>query len=196
MKRVVQLNSRHVNLISGYIKNVDLKPWRIGIDGPFARIAIAINRYYPEFKGGNYFDHELIAALVSKIIGDGSVEIVYNERKISNFQEIIDDWKKNADEDDPDDPNLNEIFKEAKVKHGDKICRKIFGIDFDQFGGPEPYHDSITLEVYLQKKDFDSLQNDLRAVLADFSCKITEIKGQASPSSKLSVFLRGFFLIN
>gem|GEM_PF-5878930 len=183
-------------LITGYIKNIDIKPWRLGIDAPVARIALALNTHYPEFKGGYFFDHELIAAIASKMIGERGVEIIFKQKKLSSFQEVVDDWKQCAKRDDPDDPSLNEIFEQAIVYDGDKIRRKIFGIDFHQFGGADPYHDSVTLEVYLEKNEVESLLIDLKTVLRNLSCSTTEIKGQSSPSSRLWVCLCNFFSFN
>src|SRR5215470_2428341 len=89
MTKLTNPPSRSAKIISGFIKNVDRVPWRLRMEGPIARIAVAVNTFYPEFKGGYYFDHELMCALSNKLIDGNSADILYKRAVLSNFQEVV-----------------------------------------------------------------------------------------------------------
>jgi hypothetical protein len=163
--------------------------------GPIARIAVVINTFYPEIKGGYYFDHELVSALSNKLIGDNSVELLYKGATLSAFQAVANEWRRNAEIDDPDDPCLNDIYDVITIRRHGKTIRRIFGADFHQFGGPEPYHDSVTLDIYLHPEESLAVKNDLKTVMDELSCKYTEINGEPVPSNSLFVRLRHFFML-
>ena len=162
------------------------------MEGPIAGIAVAVNTFYPEFKGGYYFDHELMCALSNKLIDGNSADILYKGAVLSNFQEVVSDWQRNAEIDDPDDPGLNDIFDEITIRHNGRTIRRVFGIVFYNFGGPEPYHDSTTLEIFLHPADCRAVKGDLRKVMDELSCEYVEISGETVPSHSPLVRLQHF----
>ena len=180
MTELTQLKSREVLLISGYIKGIDRKPQSTRVKAPYGRLAVVINTSYPEFAGGYFFDHDLVLKICTVLIGGRRTKVIGWPREARTFDELTTAWRAGWEKDDHDDPSNNDLFEEILVLDGKEVVMQIRGIDYHQVGGPVPYHDSATLEIFAPTVQADALLKMIQHTAA--GAKVQFLEGVAEPS--------------
>ena len=166
MPELDQLESRAVVLVSGFVQGVDEEPRLVQVAAPYGRFAVVVNTFYPEFPGGYFFDHDLVLKVCEAIVLGRSTRVRGFPRDARTLEALEVAWRAGWQSDDRDDPSNNDLFAELLVLEGEDIVRHVRGIDWYTVGGPAPYHDSATLEVFAPAAETEDLLNAVRSSAA------------------------------
>ncbi len=179
MAELNELRSRSITLIKGYVRGVDRKPNRVKVKTPFKRLAVAINTYYPEFRGRGFFDHDLVLKLCWAIAQGRQTQIKGTSRGVLTLEELGAQWQAGWESDDHDDPSNNSIFQELLVLEKAEIVVQIIGLPYHREGGPAPYNDDDTLEILVPEPLADSVIAAVRMAATQAGAKVKELEGVA-----------------
>ncbi|MBI4356113.1 MAG: hypothetical protein HY597_06685 [Candidatus Omnitrophica bacterium] len=191
MAELSDLKSRSIRLIHGYVRGVDHKPNGVKVREPYRRIAILINTHYPEFRGRGFFDHELVLKLCAAI-AQGRVAQVRQEktRQALTLKELEQQWRAGWESDDHDDPSNNSIFKVLFVsEEGDEVVAQVNGLPYWREGGPAPYNDDDTLEVFVPEAAADGVVAAIRTAASEAGAAVTELPGEPVPATERDTFI-------
>ena len=180
MPELDQLKSRSVVLVSGFIQDVDQKPKLVKVSTPFRRFAVVINTSYPEFPGGYFFDHDLVLKICEAVVQGRSTQVRGFPKDAQTLDALEAAWRAGCQSDERDDPSNNELFEELLALEGGEIILHIRGIDWHAVGGPAPYHDSATLEVFAPEAQADVLFQRVRAAASEAGAEVQVMQGCAA----------------
>ncbi len=176
------LTSRSIILVRGYVRGVDRRPKRAEVAVPYRRLAVIVNSAYPEFPGGHFFDHDLVLKICSAIAQGRRVQVtgVVSKQAITLDQLRV-HWQAGWETDDYNDPGNNNLFDQLLVFENNVVVADVRGIPYHAFGGPSPYHDSYTLEVFVQERAVKDLSDAIQATASQAGAKVEFIEGVPEP---------------
>lgn len=178
------MNYRSLKLVIGYLRDAgDSSNETASASGLTRRFAWVLETYRPDKGPDSYFDAELFRALIERYlgtIGHDRLEIAMHGRKgivLSSLETIVE-----------------EPFENAKIFQNGKVLCFIETVPWVNVGGPEPYHDSYTVSVYVQAYDSTAIRDLTQNVAQALGAVVTEVlAGQEIPNStsRSHVLIRG-----
>jgi len=180
MTELGQLKSRSITLITGYIKGVDQKPKQVKVKQPFSRLAVIVNCYYPEFRGAGFFDHVLVLKLCSAIGKGRPTQVRGVSEKMLTLEELEAHWQSGWESDDHDDPSNNDVFDELLIFEKGEVIIHMLGHPYLEEGGPEPYNDDDTLEIFMPEAMAEEVARVVQTTAIEANAKVKLMEGVSS----------------
>jgi hypothetical protein len=194
------LTSRRLTIVDGYLP-IDEQPLGLRLRNEARRLGLIINEYYPELPGGFFFDHELAVSIARILgaVGDGIVirfePEAFNDLGRTVVRRYVPTWAPGEplviddldtlsriyddifEVDNQDDPGENVSFDEMLVMAGGSTIIEVQTVDYHRFGGPDPYHDQLLWNVYLEPSIGDALVEKLSDMASRFGMALNHLRG-------------------
>ncbi len=178
---------RRVTLVDGYVRNADAPARGIRVPALWGRLAVAIWSF-PEDAVDFYFDDELVVQLCRAIADGRPTQVRGINKRILILEDVAVYWRHaTADEKDLFDEML--IFRDAVP------AVQVRGLPYYHSGGPAPYRDSVTLEVFAPTTDLPVIRAVLRRAAVQAGAAVSTSEGLAEPDvsirQRMNNVLRG-----
>lgn len=161
-----------VKLVNGYIYPVDTLPAEISFSKSPGRLALAFNTYYPEVEGDFFLDYELILTCLDPILQMGQLTVMDEQNSPVEFEKLKASWVEDEDRD---------WFRQIIVKDQGLVLFQIFGQPWFRVGGPEPYHDTATVEIYMGRDRIEEVAKLLIDAISEAGVNTQLVSGTRLP---------------
>jgi hypothetical protein len=170
-----------VQLVTGYLPKIDQAPSDGARLDEWFRVAIILDTYRADLVDADLDPllYKVALASVWSAVEATSASLPSSDRKLVTFDALWHEWEAGNDSGEP-------FQKLAMEREGTCVARLSYE-PWWKVGGPEPYHDSVTIVVYTENDIGASIEEALRRETGRSDIEI--LRGERKPPER-SVFLQ------
>lgn len=163
-----------VTIVDGFLP-VDQWPANLNLPPPCRRIGLITSTFDPSVDGSFRIDTDLILEISTQLCEGLDIEVCF--------------WRESETFHDLDDASFklklsDDIFETLTASANGKVRVQIWGACWYRIGGPIPYHDSATLEIFCPEENFLQTLKRIQSLLRARGHDTNLINGSRAPKRK------------
>ena len=160
--------------MTGYIPALDQEPGDLPFSRPCCRVAVVTETYDPTVPGHFAINSDLLTRLVSALRRDAELEIRFG----SNPHRTA----RNPGAEELHEIIADDLFDSITIFKERVPWIQLRGAQWYKCGGPKPYHDSATVEIFAAKADCGDVTRLVHGALVSMVTRVDVIAGKPIPT--------------